>query len=186
MTTKKQDLAQVFTQIQAASESMEAVSKGILDAIKLAKATTLERFNRMVEDAYKVNGWSQKPGRRLPGDTLTSAPRAVTFYVSTIRAAYRLHLKVGTYDLMEKVREDIAAARKAVRDADKAKELPAVAPEVIGVQVQQENALTGALWHDALVVREHLDDEQRKLFDSQVRRLLAKYRKEASADLLAA
>lgn len=190
MKSQKQNLAEVFTQIQAAAESMESVSKGILDAIKAAKATNLDKFNRMVEDAYKANGWSQKAGRPSAAATLKPAPRAVTFYVSTVRAAYRLGLKVVNYDMMEAIRTDIAVARKAEREAkiaaEKAKEQPVVAPEIVGVQVQQENALTGALWHDALVVREHLDEEQRALFDAQVRRLLAKYRKEAPADLLKA
>lgn len=186
MKTKIQDLAEVFTQIQSAAVTMEDVSKGILAAIKEAKATTLNKFDAMVTEAYKANGWSQKAGRRSPGDTSASAPRAVTFYVSTIRAAYRLKLKVIGYDLMQAVRDDIAKARKAARDADKAKAAPVQAPEVVGIQVEQENALTGALWHDALVVREHLGESQRALFDAQVRRLLAKYRKEAPADLLAA
>lgn len=186
MTTKKQNLAEVFTKIQSAAESMDAISKGILEAIKASKANTLDKFNRMVEDAYKVNGWSQKPGRRLPDDPIKSAPRAVTFYVSNIRAAYRLHLKVMNYDLMEAIRTDIAAARKAARDSAVPKANPDVAPEVVGVQIQQENSLTGALWHDALVVREHLEEEQKALFDAQVRRLLAKYRKEAPANLLKA
>lgn len=186
MKTKTQDLAEVFTQIQSAANTLEDVSKGILAAIKHAKATSLAKFNAMVESAYKANGWSQKAGRRMPGDTTKAAPRAVTFYVSTIRAAYRLKLKVMNYDLMQAVRDDIAKARKAERDAAKAKVQPAPAPEVVGIQVQQENTLTGALWHDAVVLWEHLPDEQRALFEGQVRRLLTKYRKDAPEELLAA
>lgn len=186
MKTKPQDLAEVFTQIQSAANTMEDISKGILAAIKSAKANTLDKFNAMVEAAYKANGWSQKAGRRLPGDTSKTAPRAVTFYISTIRAAYRLKLKVAGYDLMQAVRDDIAAARKIARDKQKAKTQPAPAPEVVGIQVQQENTLTGALWHDAVVLWEHLPDEQRVLFEGQVRRLLTKYRKDAPEELLAA
>lgn len=186
MKTKPQDLAEVFTQIQSAANSMEDISKGILAAIKDAKATTLVRFNSMVEAAYKVNGWSQKAGRRLPGDTTTSAPRAVTFYVSNVRAAYRLKLKVMGYELMQALRDDIAKARKASRDAAKGKTQAEVAPELVGLQLQQENSLTGALWHDAVVLWEHLPDEQRALFEKQVRGLLTKYRKDAPPELLKA
>lgn len=186
MKTKMQNLAEVFVQIQSAASTMEDISKGILAAIKEAKATTLNKFDAMVTEAYKANGWSQKAGRRAPGDTATSAPRAVTFYVSTIRAAYRLKLKVIGYDLMQAVRDDIAAARKAARDAEKNKKQPAKAPEVVGIQVQQENTLTGALWHDAVVLWEHLPGEQRALFEKQVRGLLTKYRKDAPEELLAA
>lgn len=186
MKTKPQNLAEVFVKIQLAANSMEDISKGILAAIKDHKATTLARFNSMVEAAYKANGWSQKAGRRLPGDTTTSAPRAVTFYVSNVRAAYRLKLKVMTYDLMQALRDDIAAARKAERDAEKSKKHPEVAPELAGLQLQQENALTGALWHDAVVLWEHLPGEQRALFEKQVRGLLTKYRKDAPPELLKA
>jgi hypothetical protein len=186
MTLKKKNLAEVFYGLQEAADSMEDISKGILEEIKAAKANTLEKFNKMVEEAYRENNWSQKPGRRVVGDTLQSAPRAVTFYVSTIRAAYRLDLKVMSYDLMEAIRNDIAAARKALREAGKAHIEATQAPEVAGIQVQQEKALTGALWHDAVVLWDHLPDEQRAMFEAQVRRLLTKYRKDAPQELLKA
>lgn len=186
MKTKLQNLAEVFVQIQTAASTMEDISKGILAAIKEAKATTLNKFDAMVTEAYKANGWSQKAGRRSPGDTTTSAPRAVTFYVSNIRAAYRLKLKVLDYDLMQAIRDDIAKARKRERDAKKATSQLARAPEVVGIQLQQENTLTGALWHDAVVLWDHLPDEQRALFEKQVRGLLTKYRKVAPEELLAA
>lgn len=186
MKTKMQNLAEVFVQIQTAANSMEDISKGILAAIKEAKATTLAKFDAMVTEAYRVNGWSQKAGRKSPGDTTTSAPRAVTFYVSNIRAAYRLKLKVLDYDLMQAIRDDIAKARKRERDAKKATSQLARAPEVVGIQLQQENTLTGALWHDAVVLWDHLPDEQRALFEKQVRGLLTKYRKVAPEELLAA
>jgi hypothetical protein len=186
MKTKLQNLAEVFVQIQTAANSMEDISKGILAAIKDAKATTLNKFDAMVSEAYKANGWSQKAGRRSPGDTTTSAPRAVTFYVSNIRAAYRLKLKVLDYDLMQAIRDDIAKARKRERDAKKATSQLARAPEVVGIQLQQENTLTGALWHDAVVLWDHLPSEQRALFEKQVRGLLTKYRKVAPEELLAA
>lgn len=186
MKTKLQNLAEVFVQIESAANSMEDISKGILAAIKEAKATTLNKFDAMVTEAYKANDWSQKAGRRSPGDTTTSAPRAVTFYVSNIRAAYRLKLKVLDYDLMQAIRDDIAKARKRERDAKKATSQLARAPEVVGIQLQQENTLTGALWHDAVVLWDHLPSEQRALFEKQVRGLLTKYRKVAPEELLAA
>lgn len=178
-----QDLAAVFNRIEAAANAVEDVSKAILATIKAAKAHTLDQFNQMVSDAYQANGWSQKAGRPGATDKLKPAPGAVKLYVSTIRAAYRYGLRVMSYDLMEAIRIDLRAARKIERDRAQPTQQE---PEMAGVQVQQENALTGALWHDALVVREHLDEEQKALFDAQVRRLLAKYRKEAPAELLKA
>lgn len=184
MKTQKQDLAAVFLKIESAALAVEDVSKGILAAVKSAKAITLPQFDRLVSEAYAKNGWSQKAGRRPADDPLRSAPGAVKMYVSVIRSGYRLGLKVHSYDLMERLREDILAARKAARVAPVDPEPKP--PEMIGVQVQQEHALTGALWHDAVVLWEHLPDEQRALFESKVRRLLAKYRKDAPAELLRA
>lgn len=186
MKAKTQELAEIFIQIQSASGVVEDVSKGILSAIKSAKATTLIKFNQMVSAAYRENGWSQIAGRPSADSVLTAAPGAVKLYVSIIRSAYRLDLKVLTYDLMESIRVDIRSANKARRDSDKTKDQPSVAPEIVGIQIKQEHSLTGALWHDALVVREHLEESQKALFDAQVRRLLAKYRKEAPAGLLMA
>lgn len=186
MKTKTQDLAEVFTQIQSAANSMEDISKGILAAIKDAKATTLARFNSMVEAAYKVNGWSQKAGRRLPGDTTKSAPRAVTFYVSNVRAAYRLKLKVLTYDLMQTLRDDIAKARKARRDADKSKDQPEMAPDLAGVSIKNPDELTGDFWHDVLFFATRLPAEQQQWFKAQVQRAYNKCAKDAPPELMKA
>ena len=187
MKTKTQDLAEVFTQIQSAATAMEDISKGILAAIKTAKATTLNKFNAMVEEAYKKNGWSQKAGRRSPGDTTISAPRAVTFYVSTIRSAYRLKLKVANYDLLQAVRDDIAKARKAARDAEKAKARPEeVAPDLAGVSIKNPDELTGDFWHDVLFFATKLPPEQQQWFKAQVQRAYNKCVKEAPPELLKA
>jgi hypothetical protein len=186
MKTKPQDLAEVFTQIQSAANTMEDISKGILAAIKAAKANTLEKFNAMVEAAYKANGWTQKSGRRLPGDDRTTAPKAVTFYVSTIRAAYRLKLKVVSYDLMQAVRDDIAKARKARRDAEKAKEQPVTEPDLAGVSIKNPDELTGDFWHDVLFFATKLPAEQQQWFKAQVQRAYNKCVKEAPPELLKA
>lgn len=186
MKTKTQDLAEVFVQIQSAADTMEAISKGILAAIKEAKATTLNKFDAMVAEAYKANGWSQKAGRKSPGDTTKSAPRAVTFYVSTIRAAYRLKLKVVTYDLVQAVRDDIAKARKAARDAEKAKVQPVVAPDLAGVTIKNPDELTGEFWHDVLFFATKLPAEQQQWFKAQVQRAYNKCVKEAPPELLKA
>jgi hypothetical protein len=187
MKTKLQNLAEVFVQIQAAANSMEDISKGILAAIKEAKATTLNKFDAMVTEAYKANGWSQKAGRRSPGDTTTSAPRAVTFYVSNIRAAYRLKLKVLDYDLMQAIRDDIAKARKRERDAKKANEkTEEVSPDLAGVSIKNPDELTGEFWHDVLFFATKLPAEQQQWFKAQVQRAYNKCAKEAPPELLKA
>jgi len=187
MKTKTQDLAEVFTQIQSAATAMEDISKGILSAIKAANATTLGKFDAMVEAAYKANGWSQKAGRRAPGDTTKSAPRAVTFYVSSVRAAYRLKVKVMACDLMQTVRDETAKARKAKRAAEKAKARPEeAAPDLAGVTIKNPDELTGDFWHDVLFFATKLPAEQQQWFKAQVQRAYNKCVKEAPPELLKA
>lgn len=171
------NLAVVFAQIEKSANQVEDVAKGMLAAIKHAKASTLEQFDVMVAEAYAQNGWSQKAGRPAVASALKPAPQAVKLYVSTVRAAYRLKLKVLRYTIMQELRNDIAKARAAAVPARQ------VAPALVGVQVQQEHALTGALWHDAVVLWEHLPSEQQALFEKQVRSLLTRYTKQAPANL---
>ena len=172
------NLAVVFAQIEKSANQVEDVAKGMLAAIKHAKASTLEAFDVMVAEAYDKNGWNQAKGRPNLGNVLKPAPQSVKLYVSTVRAAYRLKLKVLSYTIMQDLRNDISKARTLA-----AASRPAVVPALAGVQVQQVNALTGALWHDAVVLWEHLPEEQQALFEKQVRSLLTRYTKQAPADL---
>lgn len=180
MKTTKQDLASVFAQIEKCAESLEGVAAGILHAVKANNAHTLDQFNDMVAEAYGRNGWSQRAGRPAVGSSEKPAPEAVKVYVSTVRAAYRMQLKVLTFDTMGALRIAIREKRAASAEA-KPK-----SPELRGVQLTTETSLNGALWHDAMVVWDHLPAEQRELFETQVRRLLAKYTKQAPAELLQA
>ncbi len=180
MKTTKQDLASVFAQIEKSADALEGVAAGILHAIKTNNATTLDQFNDMVAEAYGRNGWSQRAGRPPVGSTERTAPEAVKVYVSTVRAAYRLNLKVPAYETMGALRVGIRDARSAAASTREK------SPELRGIQLTTETSLNGALWHDAVVVWEHLPAEQRELFETQVRRLLTKYTKQAPADLLQA
>lgn len=179
MKTKDQGLAAVFTQIEQAANAVEKVSEGVLAAIKEANAKTLEQFDAMVTAAFELNGWSRKPGRPGPDATEKAAPRAVKLYVSVIRAAYRFKLKVLTYENMEAIRKDLKKARAAAQVRPVVRE-----PEFKGVQVSDGSGLTGAFWHDVLVLSMHLPEEQRQLFQGQVKKLFDRYVKEAPQDML--
>lgn len=177
MKNTKPDLAAVFVQIERAADTIEGVAAGVLQVVKAANATTLDQFNDLVADAYGCNGWSQRAGRPAAGSTEKPAPDAVKIYVSTVRAAYRLGLNVPDFDTMGALRTAIRHARTR---SDEATNRP---PEMRGIQLTTDKALNGALWHDAVVVWDHLPGEQRRLFESQVRRLLTKYAKQAPAEL---
>lgn len=175
-----ENLAAVFAQIEQAAEAVESIAGGVLAAIQEAQADTLEKFNDMVADAYQRNGWSQKAGRPAEGSTERPAPQAVKVYVSIVRRAYRMELDVLSFEHMGALRSAIRQAR--TQDAHAGVR----SPELRGVQVSSSDRLTGGLWHDAVVLYENLPDEQRTLFETQIRRLLKKYTKAAPEELLQA
>lgn len=177
MKTQTNDLASIFSRIERAASAVEEVAKAMLAAIKAADARTLEKFNDMVADAYGRNGWSQRQGRPVEGAKERPAPDAVKLYVSTVRAGYRMGLKVQTFDTMHALRQAIREKRaKASQTAERGNQLR-------GVQVSSSTSLTGALIHDVAVLYQHLPSEQQALFEDQLRRLVARYTKQAPAEL---
>jgi hypothetical protein len=180
MKTQKQDLAEVFSQIERAAGAVEEVAKGMLAAIKANNASKLEQFNDMVSKAYEANGWSQKAGRPVEGAKEKPAPDAVKLYVSTVRAAYRMGLKVLQFETMGAVRVAIREKRSS------ASQTVVKPPEMKGIQVSTENSLTGALWHDAVVLWEHLPMTEQQEFEREVRMLMMRFTKNAPAELLQA
>lgn len=177
MKSQKLDLAVIFTRIEKAAGAVEDVAKAILASVKAAKADKLEQFNEMVSEAYGRNGWSQKAGRPSPASKEKPAPDAVKLYVSIIRAAYRLGIKVTTFDTVGGLRVEIRNRRAAHNQS------PARPPELRGIQITSENTYTGALWHDAVVLWENLPDSDRVKLEAQVRKLFNQFAKAAPADL---
>lgn len=182
MKNGKHDLAVVFTKIESAAGKVDEVAKGILASIKEQDCTTLEHFNEMVSDAFQRNGWSQKQGRPSEGSTERPAPDAVKLYVSTARAAYRMKINLLEFETMGALRTAIRNARSSGNGNGTGKR-EARPPELKGVHVSRDGSLTGALWHDAVVVWEHLPIDAQQEFEKQVRRLLNRFRKKAPAEL---
>lgn len=166
------ELATIFTRIQKAHAGMETTASQIIEVIKLNDANTLEKFNEMVSTAYDRNGWSSRQGRPRPGDI--SAPQAVQVYVSTLRRAYRLGLKVLKFTNMEEVRRELRKHRG---------DQPTQPPELKGVQVAASSTLNGAVWHDVLVVWEHIPNDEQQALEASVRKLLERYLKKAPPTL---
>lgn len=171
---KKHDLASIFSQIEVASGALEEVAGAMLSTIKAANAGSLEQFDALVAAAYSANGWSQRIGRPAPGDK--PAPDAVKFYVSTVRAGYRAGLDVLSFSTMQ-------ALRTATREA----RAVAVArpPQLRGVTLSSDRALTGALFHDVVVVWERLPAERQADLEKQIQRLIDRYAKGADLRVVA-
>jgi len=166
------DLATIFARINKASVGIEATASQILEVVKLNDTNTLDKFNLLVSAAYERNGWSRRQGRPKAGDV--PAPRAVQVYVSTIRRAYRMGIKVLKCDNMQAVRDALTKPRG---------NQPDVNPELKGVQVAASNSLNGAVWHDVLVVWEHIPAEEQQALEASVRKLLERYVKKAPPTL---
>lgn len=167
---KPKTLAGIFTALVKAHTGTESVASGILDTIRATKTTDLHHFDLLVTQAYAANGWSQRMGRPVPGDV--SAPSVIKVYVSTVRAAFRMHVDLSKC-------KDMAAVRLAVKEARNAKPAPAVEPALAGVTVTQPGHLTGALLHDLYAVRLALDDEAQAALDTALQKLLSQYVKKA-------
>lgn len=164
-------LATIFAQIETAAAHVDDVASAMLATIKAAGATTLDEFNELVADAYAANGWSQRMGRPAPGDK--PAPGAVKMYVSTVRRAYKLQLDVLSFETME-------ALRKACRGVERP--APAERPaQLRGLSLSSDAGLNGAVFHDVVVVWEHLNAERQAELEKQIQRLVSRYAKSVPA-----
>lgn len=175
------DLATVFNQIEKAAGAMDTLAGSVLDAARAYNAEVVERFDLMVYDAYDKCGWSHRIGRPMEGDT--PAPRAIKVYVSTIRAAYRYGVKVLDMHSIDEVRKALAKAKEHARELERAKhpqtESEPVAPEVEGVTVERADKLTGAMFHDVVVLWENLPEATQAEFGAKLQKLLEQYTKKA-------
>lgn len=172
---KRIDLATVFTQIEKAASSMDTLAASVLDAARAADAKTIEQFDHMVYEAYDKCGWSHRVGRPMEGDV--PAPKAIKVYVSTIRGAYRNGVDVLVMHSIDEVRKALAKVREAARESRQAALPPA--PEMVGVQLERSDKLTGAMFHDAAVLWENLPEAAQAEFGAKLAKLLEQYTKKA-------
>lgn len=177
--SKKQELSVIFAQIAEISGTLESQAAQILAVIKNASADTLESFNSLVAEAYAKNEWSQVQGRPSADSPLKPAPDAVKLYVSTVRAAYRLKLQVTSYDSMGALRGAIKEKRAEERAMHAAVPHEEVLPELKGVQFVDNEELTGATFHDILVLYKHLPEISQAKLMEEIRKLTTRYVKAA-------
>lgn len=171
MTTQKSELAKAFSVIAEQGEKLENTSAILMKLVKEDKIENLDMFNTWVASAFDENGWSTAMGRPLPGAFGVPAPMAVKQYVSIFRAAYKLELPVLTYESLRALRDATDAKKKAnAAPSNVIKD-----PELKGVLVKAGNRMNGALWHDAIVVIEHLNDDDRDEFENRLRKLVMRF-----------
>ena len=177
---KTQNLASDFINIARKANGIEGAANGMFTTLKAEDVKSLEHFNEMVRDAFAANGWSQAAGRPVAGTKEKPAPDAVKLYVSTFRAAFRMKLDVLSF-------ETVGALRNAIRDKRSGtSQSEARPPELKGIKVSAENRLTGALWHDAVVLHQHLTTDEQQEFEREVRMLMMRFTKSAPNELVQA
>jgi hypothetical protein len=180
MKATQKDLAATLADIARKAKGVDSAANGMFVSLKASNAKTLDQFNALIRAAYEKNRWSRHTGRPVAGSKEKPAPDAVKLYVSSFRAAYRMGLDVLSFDT-------VCAMRTAVRESrsshDNGPERP---PELAGIHISAEHRLTGAIWHDAVVLHQHLAGDEKAEFEREVRRLLMRFTKKAPPELVAA
>jgi len=179
MTTQKSKQALVLQQIAEQGDKLDNVAGAFMKLVKEENIDTLEKFNPWMMIGYEENGWSNVIGRPVPGSTLIPAPRAVKQYASMFRAAFKYEMKVTEFDSVRQMVDAVAEKRKemakppeVIRD-----------PELKGVLVKAGNHMNGALWHDAIVVIEHLNDDDRDEFEQRLRKLVMRFQSKVPKEI---
>ncbi len=179
MTTTKSKQALVLQQIAEQGDKLDNVAGAFMKLVKEEQIDTLEKFNPWLAVGYEENGWSNVIGRPVPGSTLVPAPRAVKQYASMFRAAYKYEMKVMEFDTVRQMVDAVAEKRKELaRPTEVIKD-----PELKGVLVKAGNHMNGALWHDAIVVVEHLGDDDKDDFEQRLRKLVMRFQSKVPKEI---
>ena len=178
--TKKQTitLTKIFSSLSDLDNTKESLGSDLLSFLRDNDCVTIDQANYQFGIAYDENGWSRSAGRPKEGATETPAPATVKNYVSTLRRAYNAEMDVLSFSTMWELR----VALRELRDADRQTKQPALR----GVQVAKVDVINGALWHDLVVVWEHLPEDERGSLEAKLERLLSQFIKKAPLTLAAA
>ncbi len=162
-------LAHTLRRIAAEGQRLEDTAGHLLQVVAEMNVRTLEAFDGLVRQAYRANGWHAGPGRPPAEAKAEAVPPLVRTYVSEVRAAFRLGLKVHGF-------ESFYALRRAVQEKRAKLEARAgVWPALRGVRVSSPDKLTGAPFHDLIVIYDHLDETVGEALERALARLIRKY-----------
>ena len=179
MTTQKSKQALVLQQIAEQGDKLDNVAGAFMKLVKEENIDTLEKFNPWLMIGYEENGWSNVIGRPVPSSKLIPAPRAVKQYASMFRAAFKYEMKVMEFESVRQMVDAVAEKRKEmatppVKPAD---------PELKGVLLRSTGHMNGALWHDAIVVIENLNDEDKDDFEQRLRKLVMRFQSKVPKEI---
>ncbi len=156
-------LARAFTTLAAQGEQLDSTASAVLSIVQGAGAVNEERFEELVAEAYAVNKWNSDVGRPKNGaEKLAAAPNTVRTYVTIMRRAIRVGLRIGRYDtftalrtaLERKVQPRAVSARRGSRKGRKTAAVQTaripkdLAASFVGVEIEQPREPNGALFHD--------------------------------------
>lgn len=171
MNTPKSKQGIALQQIAEQGEKMDNVAGALLKLVKEESIDNLDKFNAWLAIGYEENGWSNVVGRPAPGSTLVPAPRAVKQYASTFRAAFGFEMNIAEYENVRQLTDAVTEKRM-----DSVKPVAVIKdPELKGVSVKAGNRMNGALWHDAIVVIEHLNEDDKDDFEQRLRKLVMRF-----------
>lgn len=179
MTTQKSKQAVVLQQIAEQGDKMDNVASAFMKLVKEEKIDTLEKFNPWLSIGYEENGWSNVIGRPVPGSTLVPAARSVKQYASMFRAAYKYEMDVMEFESVRQMVDAVAEKRKEI--AKPPERLPD--PELKGVLLRSTGHMNGALWHDAIVVIENLNEEDKDDFEQRLRKLVMRFQSKVPKEI---
>jgi hypothetical protein len=179
MTTQKSKQALVLQQIAEQGDKMDNVAGAFMKLVKEEQIDTLEKFNPWLSIGYEENGWSNVIGRPVPGSTLVPAPRSVKQYASMFRAAYKYEMDVMAFESVRQMVDAVAEKRKELSKPPE--RLPD--PELKGVLLRSTGHMNGALWHDAIVVIENLNEEDKDDFEQRLRKLVMRFQSKVPKEI---
>lgn len=182
-------LAAAFKTLAMQGVQIESTASSVLKIVKSAGAVTEEKFDALVEKAYVANGWNPKPGRPAKGaKPQEAAPDTVRTYVTIVRRAIRVGLRVGSYatftalrTALERKSQPRIVGRKGRKGGRKgngnghARIPKAVENDFVGVAIEQPRDPNGALFHDLAATFIKLPAESRAALGRDLAALLHKY-----------
>jgi len=163
--------AAVFIEISTAYEVVENIAGRIFHMMRELDISDLDAWNDHMAKAYAENGWSTTTGRPKAGATETPAPDIIQVYVSRVRSGFKAGLNVKTFETMYqllKATRDAGETKSHAQDAERL-------PELKGVQIANENKLTGAFCHDIAVYTRVLPEDKRLEMEDRVRKVMKRY-----------
>lgn len=180
-------LAKAFLAIATQENALDSTASTVLAIVKDVRGLNGEKFDDLVKAAYDAAGWNTRPGRPdADAEKRGEVPATVRTYVTVIRRALRVGIRVSRFATFSALR--VALAAKTVHEgggrggrrtahANGVARIPKdLAQNFIGVAIEKPKDANGALFHDLASTYLALPEEHRNVLGRQLNALLVKYR----------